>query len=296
MNITLHQINAFVAVIEEGSIQAAASKLYKTHPSIVTSIKKLEEELEISLFDRSGYRSVPTEQGKAFYQQCLQVLNEVDDLKTLSTHLQQNKETEISIAIGDITPLSPVLSLLHAFTERHKSTHLNLLFENLEGANERLFEGKANIIVHPIDKSDIRYDYQDFCKVIVVPVVAKGFLSNSITPSLKFDDLRKYTQCIIRSTAQITASYDHFVVKNSPYISVGDQHTKKEVILQKMAWGHMPLFLVEKELESGELISIEGDYIKSTTVDIVVARLQNHRHGLMTEQLWRKLTTASFIT
>ncbi len=296
MNITLYQINAFVAVIEEGSIQAAASKLYKTHPSIVTSIKKLEEELGLSLFDRSGYRSVPTEQGKVFYQQCLQVLNEVFDLKILSTHLQQKKETEISIAIGDITPLSPVLSLLHEFTELNKSTHLNLLFENIEGANERLFEGKANIIVHNIDKSDIRYDYHDFCKVTIVPVVVKEFLSIPITTSLKYDDLKKYTQCIIRSTAQTTATDDHFIIKNSPYISVGDQHTKKEVILQKMAWGHMPLFLVEKELESGELISIEGDYIKSTTFDIVVARLQNHRHGLIAEQLWQKLTTATFRT
>jgi len=57
-----------------------------------------------------------------------------------------------------------------------------------------------------------------------------------------------------------------------------------------MAWGHMPLFLVEKELESGELQSIEGTYIKSTTLDIVVARLQSVQDGLITEHLWRKLT------
>ena len=239
MNITFHQINAFVAVIEQGSIQAAANRLHKTHPSIITSLKKLEAELGFSLFDRSGYRSVPTEQGKAFYQQCLQVINEVDDLKSLSTHLQQNKETEISIAIGDVTPLSAALTLLREFTENNKSTHLNLLFENLEGANERLFEGKANIIIHHIDKSDIRYDYHDFCKVEIVPVVAKGFLNTTITPGLKYDDLKKYTQCIIRSSAQNTPSSDHFILKNSPYITVGDQHTKKEIILQRMAWGHI---------------------------------------------------------
>ncbi|MFV2061837.1 MAG: LysR family transcriptional regulator [Gammaproteobacteria bacterium] len=296
MNITLHQINAFVAIIEQGSVQAAANKLYKTHPSIVTSVKKLEAQLGFPLFDRSGYRSIPTGQGKAFYQQCLQVLNEVHDLKSLSTHLQENKETEISIAIGDITPLTPVLSLLHEFTENNKTTHLNLLFENLEGANERLFEDKANIIIHNIDKSDIRYDYHNFCKVTIVPVVAKGFLNTAITPKLKYDDLKKYTQCIIRSTAQTTPSNDYFILKNSPYMTVGDQHTKKEIILQKMAWGHMPLFLVEKELESGELQSIEGDYIKSTTLDIVVARLQNSQHGLITECLWKKLTNAGFET
>jgi len=294
MNITLHQMNAFVAVIEQGSVQAAANKLYKTHPSIVTSMKKLETELGFPLFDRSGYRSVPTEQGNVFYQKCLQVLDELDDLKSLSTHLQENKETEISIDIGDITPLTPVLSLLHEFTENNKTTHLNLLFENLEGVNERLFEGKANVIIHYIDKSDIRYDYHDLCKVKIVPVVAKDFLNTTITPKLKYVDLKKYTQCIIRSTAQTIPSNDHFILKNSPYITVGDQHTKKEIILQKMAWGHMPFFLVKNELKSGELISLEGNHIKSSTLDIVVARLQNISHGSVTRHLWKKLTNACF--
>ncbi len=294
MNITLHQINAFVAVIEQGSIQAGANHLHKTHPSVITSLKKLETELGFSLFNRSGYRSIPTEQGKAFYQQCLHILNEVSDLKNLSMHLQENKETEISIAIGDITPLKPVLTLLREFTEHNKSTHLNLLFENLEGTTERLFEGKANIIVHHIDKSDIRYDYQDFCKVQIIPVVVNGFLRKSVSPNLKYDDLKKYTQCIIRSTAQHTPSQNHFILKNSPHITVGDQHTKKEIILQKMAWGHMPLFLVENELKSGELLSLEGNYIKSSSLDIVVARLQNISHGPVTKYLWEKFTNVCF--
>ncbi len=294
MNITFHQINAFVAVVEQGSIQAGANHLHKTHPSIITSLKKLEAELGFSLFNRSGYRSIPTEQGKAFYQQCLQVLNEVSNLKNLSIHLQENKETKISIVIGEVTPLKPVLTLLREFTENNKSTRLNLLFENLEGTNERLFEGKANIIVHYIDKSDVRYDYQDFCKVKIIPVVANGYLKQSINPNLYYDDLKKYTQCIIRTTAQSIPSHNHFILKNSPYITVGDQHTKKEIILQKIAWGHMPFFLVKNELKSGELISLEGNYIKSSTLDIVIARLQNISHGPVTRHLWKKLTNVCF--
>jgi len=292
VNITFHQINAFVAVVEQGSIQAGANHLHKTHPSVITSLKKLEAELGFPLFNRSGYRSIPTEQGKAFYQQCLQVLNEVNGLKNLSIHLQEKKETEISIVIGEVTPLKPVLTLLRKFTENNKSTRLNLLFENLEGTNERLLDGKANIIVHYIDKSDTRYDYQDFCKVNIIPVVANGYLKQSVNPDLNYDDLKKYTQCIIRTTAQKLPSHNHFIVKDSPCITVGDQHTKKEIILQKMAWGHMPYFLVKNELKSGKLLSLEGNYIKNSSLDIVVARLQNTSHGPVTRLLWEKLTNA----
>ncbi len=66
------------------------------------------------------------------------------------------------------------------------------------------------------------------------------------------------------------------------------------IALQKMAWGHMPFFLVKNELKSGELISLEGNYIKSSTLDIVIARLQNISHGPVTRHLWKKLTNVCF--
>jgi len=275
-----------VAVIEQGSIQAGAQALNKTHPSVISALKKLEHELGFSLFNRSGYRSIPTSQGMVFYRRCKQVLGEVDDLENLSLHLKGNKESDISIAIGDVTPLAPALKVLHDFSKRNKFTHLNLLFENLEGANERLLDGEASLIIHHIDKSDPSYNYKNFCEIKIVPVVANGFLDIPITDKLRYSDLEKYNQCIVRSTARNLPTRDHFILKQAPHITVGDQNTKKEVILQKMAWGHMPLFLVQDELKSGKLISIEGDFIRSRTLDIVVARLQNNHYGPIEQMLW----------
>jgi len=286
MNITFHQMTTLVAVIEHGNIKAGANSLHKTHPSVITALKKLESELGFSLFDRSGYRSTPTDRGMVFYRRCKQVLNEVEDLKNLSHHLQKNKNTEISIAIGDVTPLEPALRLLRKFTEKNKFTHLNLLFENIEGANERLLEGETSLIIHHIDKSDIRYEHKDFCSIKIIPVVAEGFLNIPLTNKLKYTDLRNYNQCIIRSTAKTILTKDHFILNQSPSITVGDQYTKKEIIVQKMAWGHMPLFLIEEELKQGKLISIEGEFIKSSTLDIVIARLHNDNHDQMEELLW----------
>lgn len=277
---------AFVAVVEQGSIQAGANSLHKTHPSVITALKKLEVGLGFALFDRSGYRTTPTERGKAFYRRCKLVLSEVDDLKNLSDHLRDNENTEISIAIGDVTPLTLVLKRLHEFTETNKFIHLNLLFENLEGANERLLEKEANLIIHHIDKSDTRYEYKDVCRIKIVPVVASGFLNMPVTEHLRYSDLKKFKQCIIRSTAKTIPTKDYFVLNQSPYITVGDQYTKKEIIMQKMAWGHMPLFLVEDELKSGELVTIEGDFIKGSALDIVIARLHDVRHGTSEKALW----------
>jgi DNA-binding transcriptional LysR family regulator len=287
MNMTLQQLRTLDAVITRGSFQAGADLLHKTHPSVITALRKLEEELGFALFDRTGYRTVLTEQGKLFYERSKRLIAEMQALEAQAAHLREGEAVELDIILGDVTPLADTLGILRRFTEQHPGARLNLFFENLAGPNERLLAGEADIIVHHIDKSDPRYDYKDICKVPIVPVVAPGFLEVPVTRELRYADLRDCTQCIIRDSANGDDNRSYFVLPDSPRITVGDQYTKKEIILQRMGWGHMPLFLVQEELLSGQLVSIEGEHIRGSTIEIVVARLGARQRGKMAERLWR---------
>lgn len=287
MNITLQQMLTLDAVISQGSIQAGARYLNKTHPSVITVIKKLEDELGFALFDRSGYRSVLTDEGKKFHKSVVRILADMDKLKNQVMHLRGCEEGELNIVVGDITPLPQALAVLRKFSRAHPHTRLNLFFGNLFGPNESLLDGDVDLIIHHVDKSDSRYEYRDFCQVEVVPVVAPEFLNIPITRSLRYTDLNGYTQCIIRDTSTHSEKLNRFVLENVPHLTVGDQYTKKEVIVQGMAWGHMPLFLVEEEINSGKLISIAGKYVKGVTREIVVARLSAAEKGIMAERLWQ---------
>lgn len=287
MNITLQQMRALDAVVSQGSIQSGAKLLNKTHPSVITALKNLEEELGFPLFDRTGYRSVLTEEGKAFHKNIKRILGDIKKLDDHAVHLKSQEEAELNVVIGDITPLPIVMHVLRQFSKGNPYTRLNLFFGNLSGPNELLFDAKADLIIHHIDKSDPRYEYRDFCKVTVSPVVARGFLNIPINNTIQYEDLRNYTQCLIRDTAIRSIQSNRFVIENAPHITTGDQYTKKEVIVQGMGWGHMPLFLVEKELKNGKLMSIAGRYIKSIEREIVIARLSEKIHGVMADRLWK---------
>ena len=52
-----------LAVEEEGNISRAAEKCFVSQPAMSQTIKKLEKELEVSLFTKQGGRLVPTEEG-----------------------------------------------------------------------------------------------------------------------------------------------------------------------------------------------------------------------------------------
>ena len=53
----LFQLEAFLAVVREGSFSAAAKALFRTQPAISQTIKKLEDEIGRPLFDRSSRRA-----------------------------------------------------------------------------------------------------------------------------------------------------------------------------------------------------------------------------------------------
>ncbi len=287
MNITLQQLATLDAVILHGSIQAAADALNKTHPSLIAAIKKLEDEIGFSLFDRSGYRSTLTTQGSEFHKRAKQILTQVNELKVQAHHISQGEEAELNIILGDITPIAEALAVLKSFSDQHPATRLNLFFENLTGPNEKLLAGKADLIIHFVRKSDSRYEYKEYCKVPIIPVATPKLVDGFNVKALAYRDLKNLTQCIIRDTATQQNTSNYFILEEAPKITVGGQHTKKEIILQGMAWGHMPFFLIENELNSGALISLESETLKRNTIDIVIARLQSKQRGPMAERLWQ---------
>lgn len=285
----LQQLEALQAVVETGSFQAAAKRLNKSHPSVITSLKNLEYDVGFSIFDRSTYRATLTKEGEAFYKKSLNILYENQRLLMYARKLSAKEETVLNIAIGDVTPTDVILPVLKKFSEAHPDTQINLLFETINGPNERLLSTEADLIVHHLHKADRRYEFMDFTSVQLVPVAAPSLIGNKNLGELTYDDLKNYTQCIIRDTATSVSGESYHLLKGSHKITVGDQYTKREVIKNGLGWGHMPLFLVESDLNEKKLLSLKNDNIKNYELDIVIARRSDGSAGKIANKLWQTL-------
>lgn len=285
---TLHELACLDALAAEGSFQAAAVRLHRTHPAVFAAIKSLEARVGTALVDRSGYRVQLTPAGEAFRLRAKDVLSEARALQAFAGHLARGDETDLRIVVGDLSPTAKVLPLLRRFFDECPNTRLHLHFEALTGPSERLFEGQADLILHHIDKADARLEWTDLFPVTLVPVLAPGFLPFPLTNDLSPRQMKDLVQCIIRDSARAPAK-DYFVVEGAHSWTVADQLMKKELIVLGMGWGHMPLHLIDKELRAGRLLSIEGQHFKRSRVDIVMARLRNQPAGPVAERLWQFL-------
>jgi len=284
---TIHQLLCFDAVVTEGSFQAAAGKLRRTHPTVFAAVKNLEAQLGLTLLDRSGYRVALTDAGRSFHERARVFLRELGALRHHAAQLATGEESELRVVIGDLCPLPEMLGLLRRFFEDCPGTRLHLHFEAISGPWERLLDGEADLILHHIDKSDPRLDFIDLCCVRLIPVVAPDFLAFPISDAITPEQLRDHAQCIIRDTARHSPARDYFLIEGARNWTVSDQLMKREIILQGMGWGHMPGFLIEQDLRAGRLLSIAGRHLRGGRAEIVAARQANTPNGPVADRLWR---------
>jgi DNA-binding transcriptional LysR family regulator len=283
---TLHDLQCFDAVVRLGGFQAAAELLHRSHPAVFAAVAKLERQLNLSLLDRSGYRVRPTDAGRSLHGRAQSLLREVVSLRVYAAQLAMGEESELRVVIGDMCPRPQMLGLLSQFFTECPGTRLHLSYEAVTGPSERLFDDEADLILHRVDKSDPRVEWVDLCKVPFLPVVAAGFLPFATSRCITPDQMREFTQCVIRDTARHSAPDSYFIIEGAHQCTVADHLMKKEIILRKMAWGHLPGFLIEKEVREGRLQTIAGRHLTGGVEELVAARRRDRPHGPVANRLW----------
>ena len=287
--IKLHDLRCFDAVAIKGSFQAAGAALNRSHPSVFAAVARLEQQLGLTLFDRSGYRVGLTDAGRTFHERARMTLRELDLLQTYADQLVSGEEVVLRVVIGDLCPRPSILQMLSGFFARYPKTRLHLEYEAVGGPLERLVEGDADLVFHRADPSDPRFEQIKLSTTAMVPVVAPGFLPFAWTHEVTPEQMRPFTQCVIRDTARRSSPESFFLIDGAHQCSVPDQVMKKELILHRLAWGHLPAWLIEDELLDGRLISIAGPNFPGREENLAALRLRRQSHGPVAEALWLHL-------
>jgi DNA-binding transcriptional LysR family regulator len=121
----LAQLEAFMAVIREGSFSAAAKALYRTQPAISQTIKKLEDEVGRPLFDRASRRGLLTDAGRVLAVHAERLLNFRQQALSALDDVRQLRSGRLTLAANELTCLY-LLPLLHEFRRLYPSVHVTV--------------------------------------------------------------------------------------------------------------------------------------------------------------------------
>lgn len=155
---TLVQLEYIIAVDTWRHFSTAAEHCFVTQPTLSMQIQKLEEELDVKIFDRSKQPVVPTETGAEIIEQARNILAQKNQL--LET--VQNKKGILTgeLRIGIIPTLAPYLLplFIQPFTKKYPQVKLIINEMMTELIISRLREGKidAGILVTPLQETGIK--------------------------------------------------------------------------------------------------------------------------------------------
>lgn len=126
---TLTQLSYVVAVDRYRHFATAAEKSYVTQPTLSMQIHKLEDELGVTIFDRSKSPVIPTEIGKKIIEEAKEILKQSKHIEDLASMAEDDLKG--TFRVGIIPTVAPYLLplFLRSFTERYPK--VKLIFEEL---------------------------------------------------------------------------------------------------------------------------------------------------------------------
>jgi len=286
---TLNQLKALHAVVEHGGFRAASDTLYKSQSAISIAIKKLEEDLGVTLFLRDQYRPQLTAEGEVLYKKARSILSHAEELSNLAEHLSGGEEPELNVAMSAIVPVDAPLSLFNAVMEQCPATRLSLLVETLNGTMERLNDNDADIAIAEVFEQQNDYVYADLTQIQLVSVISARSKLAARAATLVEKDMEGTTQIIVRDSSRHSEKKSAGIVEGTHHWVVSDFTTKKRIIASGMGWGRMPLHTVKTEIENGELLLLGSEEFSPLIVNIKAVRKKEQPLGPVAAGLWEQL-------
>ena len=174
MAVTLNQLSSFLAVAREGSVSAAAEKLYVTQPSISAAVSALSRELGVDLTERVGRGVGLTKAGEAFRPYAADVLGLIDQGRKAAREAADISMRSLRIVAVATAAEFVVPSLLRSFTAMHPEINLTLEVANRAELFDRVLEHEVDVAIAGRPPEDERIAGHSFLDNAIALIAAPG--------------------------------------------------------------------------------------------------------------------------
>jgi len=166
----INRLQYFLAVVETGGFTKAADSLFISQPSLSISIRKLEQELGVRLFERGQRRAVLTPAGQFF----LEIAREILDKYQFALNNLRNFRNQPTLRLGILRTLriEDFSRMIALFREENSNSIIELRDGTVKDLHNWLEQGEVDLVVTELNnlentKNSIVLFQQDF--LLAVP-------------------------------------------------------------------------------------------------------------------------------
>lgn len=261
--ITLEVLEILDAIDRRGSFAKAADELGKATSALSYAVLKLEEQLDITLFQRQGRRSVLTPAGRLVLDEGRLILQASLRLARQAREIATGWETRIRIAVESIMAPQPFFTALTRFLNEFPSIEVDISESVLNGGWEALEHNRVDLLVGgpgPVPQQkgfrSIRLGENE-----LVPVIASCHPLAALAadePALK-KRLGELRRVVIHDTSQLGIARSEGLSSEGRILYVQNIEQKVQAIVAGAGIGNLPKSRVQHLLQSGELLPLSID-------------------------------------
>jgi DNA-binding transcriptional LysR family regulator len=266
----LMQLEMFVAVVEEGSVRAAAERVFRTQPAVSIAISKLEREFEMPMFDRSKrheYRL--TQIGETLYHHARRMLSLRNDTVSAIGDIRNLRLGLVRVGANESVSLHLLPKLAQTFLAAHPGIRMEVKCERSKSLLGDLKDRKLDLALLSFQPEDNELDAKFIMRDELVlitsplhPLAAKGRvevkdLSEESLLVMDVSEPSPWHRKIAEAFTEFKAPL-HLTVENAPIEMI------KKMVAVGVGVGFVPLMSVREERENGKLavVDVEGFHVE----------------------------------
>lgn len=263
VNLELYKV--FYTVAKCGSLTKAAEELYISQPAVSQSIKQLENQLGISLFNRTHRgMELSAQGGKMIFSKVEEALKLFGEAQTLISQLKTSATGNIRIGASDTIFEYFLADKIVEFHEKYPAVKIELLsgitpetVEDLKAGNCDV--GFVNLPIEVDSALKLRGNCMRLNDVFIVSEKYKE-LAGRVVP---IAELKNYPLVMLDKKTVARRSLDNYLkslgIELNPSIEIEAWDLMKRLVLRGMGVGVIPREYVERAIERGELFEVETD-------------------------------------
>jgi DNA-binding transcriptional LysR family regulator len=271
MSLTLEAISVVDAIARRGSFAAAAAELGKVPSALTYTVRRIEEELDVLLFDRRGRRARLTPAGEELLAQGRLLLRAADDLACRVREVASGWEVELRISLDALVCFDRVRPMLDDFYRLGAPTRLRFGQEVLDGGWDALLSDRAELaigVVHDAPAEVLaggRFAMRPLGEVPFVWCVAPHHPLAGAAEPIPADLLIRHRAVAVGSTARHLPPRSSGLLSGQDLLTVASFEQKLAVQVAGLGVGWVPEPFARPWLASGRLVAKQVEQPRPTT-------------------------------
>lgn len=256
LKLSIDALEVIDAIARKGSFAAAAESLYRVPSAVTYTIRKLEEDLGVTLFDRSGHRANLTEAGAELLKEGRYLLDAAHALESRVKRVATGVETDIGIALSDLFSNEAIFKVLAEFYEQGFGTRVKLMREVFGGSWDALLSGRADISIGAPGEAPPGGGFSTSLlgQLEFVFAVAPHHPLAPMPDPLTNQDIIQYRAVAAADSSRNLPPRTSGILSGQDVLTVSDMQSKLQAQVAGLGVGYLPIKLAQRYAKEGKLV------------------------------------------